>query len=60
MQIPELDNNNLRAFAGLILFFLALVYIITNNENSAIEYILIALAGFLVGGAILSAKNKAK
>ena len=54
----DFENDTLRAWAGLILLILAILFIITGAENSTLEIIMIALAGFLVGGAILSGQNK--
>lgn len=51
------DQNKLRAFAGVILLLLALAYLILRSENTSIEYVMLSLAGFLVGGALLSSKN---
>jgi len=56
--MPEkIDNEILRALSGVILLILSIVYIFANNSNNAIEYILMALAGFLVGGALLALKK---
>lgn len=48
----NLDQNHLRALAGLILLVLALVFLILQSENGTIEYILIALAAFVVGAEL--------
>lgn len=54
----EWDTNDLRALAGIILLLLALVVLYTNNENESINLIIIAMAGFLVGGQMLGRSDK--
>lgn len=51
--MENLTEKHLRAFGGLILLLLALVFILSGAENKSLEYIMIALTGFLVGGAIM-------
>jgi zinc transporter ZupT len=47
--MPDLTQNQLRAIAGLILLILALFYVNAKIENQNIEFIMIALAGSLIG-----------
>lgn len=42
----------LRAVAGIILLVLAIFFLYLSEDQKAIEYIMLALAGFLVGGSI--------
>lgn len=53
------NQDSLRALAGLILLILALFSTYLNNETDSVRYTIIALAGFLVGGALLQ-NNKPK
>lgn len=55
--MPDLTQNQLRAVAGIILVILAIFYIYSNARNDNIEYIMIALAGSLVGISLTS-RNK--
>lgn len=50
--MKEITNNQLRAIAGLILLVLAIVYMNTKIENQNLEFIMIALAGSIVGIAL--------
>jgi len=54
------SNNDLRAFAGLILMVLASLILIIGNETESIKIILIGLAGFLVGGQMFGKDNSPK
>lgn len=45
----DLTQNQLRAIAGLILLVLALFYVYAKVENQNLEFIMIALAGSLIG-----------
>jgi hypothetical protein len=54
----QFDTNDLRALAGIILLLLALCVLFLNDENEIINYLLLALAGFLVGGQLLNRNNK--
>ncbi len=56
----KLTNNDLRAAAGLILLILGIVVLFTRDEVDSINYILIGLAGFLVGGQIFSKEEPKK
>lgn len=56
----DISNNKLRAFAGLILLILSIVFLILKSDNSSLETILITLAAFLVGGAIMNYKENTK
>ena len=47
-------TNQLRALAGAILLILALVFLMVGSDNGTIEYILIALAAFVVGAEVFS------
>jgi hypothetical protein len=53
----NLENNDLRAVAGIILLILAIVLLFTRDETDVVNYIVLALAGFLVGGQIFSGKK---
>jgi sugar phosphate permease len=50
----DITNNKLRAWAGLILLILSIFFVTMKFENQTFEYILLALAAFLVGGAIFN------
>lgn len=50
----DLTTNQLRAISASILLVLALASLFLKQTNSTIDIILIALASFLVGGALLS------
>lgn len=52
----DLTTNQLRAISASILLVLALASLFLKQTNSTIDIILIALASFLVGGALLSNK----
>jgi hypothetical protein len=56
----KLENNDLRAIAGIIVLILAIVLLFTRDETDVVNYILIGLAGFLVGGQIFSPKDTPK
>lgn len=47
------SQDSLRALAGIILLILCLFSTYLNNETDSVRYTIIALAGFLVGGALL-------
>lgn len=51
------DQNQLRALAGMILLILSLVFLILQSENGTIEYILIALAAFVVGAELFGGND---
>lgn len=53
----DLTTNQLRAISAGILLILALASLFLKQTNSTIDIILIALASFLVGGALLSNKT---
>lgn len=55
--MPDFTQNQLRAIAGFILLVLAIVYILTKSENENVEYIMLALAGCLVGLTLLGNKT---
>lgn len=50
----DLTTNQLRAISASILLVLALASLFLKQTNETINIILIALASFLVGGALLS------
>lgn len=50
----DLTTNQLRAISASILLVLALASLFLKQTNETIDIILIALASFLVGGALLS------
>jgi hypothetical protein len=51
------NQDSLRALAGIILLILSLFSTYLNNETDSVRYTIIALAGFLVGGALLQKTN---
>lgn len=53
----KIENNTLRALAGIILLILAIVLMFSKDAPDIINYILLALAGFLVGGQLLGKDN---
>jgi len=53
----KFDTNSLRALAGVILLILAIALMGFHDENDALNYICLALAGFLVGGSLFSKDN---
>lgn len=53
----NIDNNFLRAWAGLILLILAILSTILKSETQTVGYTIMALVGFLVGGALLNNKK---
>lgn len=55
--MEELDTNKLRALSGGILLILAISQMVTKYQTDRLEYIMIALAGFLVGGALIQNTN---
>jgi len=50
----DITTNKLRAISAAILLILTLASMFLQNTRSTVDIILIALASFLVGGAILS------
>lgn len=54
----NIDQNKLRAWAGLILLVLAVLSTILKYENTTLQYTIIALVSFLVGGALLQKKGE--
>lgn len=52
------EQNELRAFAGVILLILAMSSIFTKYETDTLQYLMIALIGFLAGGALFQKTNK--
>lgn len=50
----DIDNNDLRALAGVILLILATALLFFQNHDDVLNYILLGLAGFLIGGQIIS------
>lgn len=58
IEQQDISNNKLRAMSAVVLLILALVNIILKNSDTTINIILISLASFFVGGAILSNINK--
>ena len=58
--MQKLDTNALRAIAGIILLILAIVLLFTRDEIDVINYICLALVGFLVGGQLLGKNNDPK
>ena len=53
----DFTTNQLRALSAGILLILALASLFLKATNSTFDIILIALASFLVGGALLSKQN---
>lgn len=62
MDTPKINltNNELRAIAGIILLILAIVLMFKRDETDAVNYVVLALAGFLVGGQLLNKGNPDK
>jgi uncharacterized membrane protein len=56
----SIDQNKLRAWAGLILLILAVLSTILKYENTTLQYTIIALVSFLVGGALLQKTGENK
>lgn len=56
----DLDNNDLRAIAGIILLILGMVLLFLKNETDVVNYVVIGLASFLIGGQILQPKDQNK
>jgi uncharacterized membrane protein HdeD (DUF308 family) len=56
----RLDNNDLRAVAGLVLLILGIVLLFLKDETDVINYVVIGLASFLIGGNILTPKDPPK
>lgn len=50
----EISTNHLRAISAGVLLVLALTSIFKQQSNSTLDIILITLASFLVGGALLT------
>lgn len=50
----EISTNHLRAISAAVLLVLALTSIFKQQSNSTLDIILITLASFLVGGALLT------
>ena len=51
------NQDSLSALAGIILLVLALFSTYFQNETESVKYTIMALAGFLVGGALLQKNN---
>jgi hypothetical protein len=49
----KLDTNDLRAIAAIILLILAIALMFSQHEVDVVNYIALALAGFLIGGQVL-------
>lgn len=56
--MPDFTQNQLRAIAGFVLLVLAIFYIYSKTENQNLEFIMIALAGSLVGISLIGSKNQ--
>ena len=56
----ELSNNDLRAIAGLLLLILGMTLLFLKDETDVINYVVIGLASFLIGGNILTKKDDPK
>jgi len=56
----ELSNNDLRAVAGIILLILGVVLLFLKDETDVVNYVVIGLASFLIGGNILTKKETNK
>ena len=55
--MKTLDTNTLRALAGILMLILAVFLLFLRDDTDVINYILLALAGFLVGGQLLGKNN---
>jgi hypothetical protein len=56
----KIDTNTLRAFAGIILLILGIFIMQLKDTPEVMNYIVLALAGFLVGGSLISKDGQAK
>ena len=56
----DLDNNDLRAVAGIVLLILGMALLFLKEETDIINYVVIGLASFLIGGQILTPKDPPK
>lgn len=56
----DITTNTLRAISAGCLLILSLASMFLNSHNNTNDIIMIALASFLVGGAILSNINTSK
>jgi uncharacterized membrane protein HdeD (DUF308 family) len=56
----ELSNNDLRAIAGLILLILGIALLFLKDETDIVNYVVIGLASFLIGGNILTKSDQTK
>jgi hypothetical protein len=54
VEQKDITTNQLRALSAISLLILALATMFFQKSDSTIDIVLIALASFLVGGAILS------
>lgn len=54
----NMDTNELRLVAAITLIIIALPYLYFRVQNSQIENIMLMLAIFLVGGALLNSQTK--
>jgi len=58
LEQRDITNNQLRGLSAVVLLILALTNIVLKNSDVTINVILISLASFFVGGAILSTMGK--
>jgi hypothetical protein len=56
----EINTNTLRALSGIILLILGIAIMILKDVPDILNYIVLALAGFLVGGSIGGPKDPPK
>jgi hypothetical protein len=56
----KLDTNDLRAIAAIILLVLAIALMFSDHEVDIINYVVLALAGFLIGGQVLGTNKDPK
>ncbi len=56
----KMDTNELRLVAAIVLVIIAIPYLYWRVQNSGIENIMLMLAIFLVGGALLNNNSQKK
>jgi hypothetical protein len=56
----KLDTNDLRAVAGILLLVFGLAILFAPREVDILNYIVLALAGFLIGGQVLGVTKDKK
>jgi sugar phosphate permease len=54
----KINNENLRALAGIILLVLCVLSMWKTNSSQVFDYVILSLVGFLAGGSLLSNQKK--